>query len=136
MFFFFFFFTDETNKDPQPLRKFSEAEWQNTANKGEWSELYTLYKLLADQNLFPIDNKQKEGERLRLPILSILRFTEECAKSCPLTYVEWDIAIRENDCVLIEANSNARSVGIQLGPLHFRKKQFDELAELYDKSIS
>ena len=82
MFFFFFFFTDETNKESKSLRKFSESEWQNTANKGEWSELYTLYKLLADQNLFPIDNKQEEGERLRLPILSILRFTEEdlCAE--------------------------------------------------------
>lgn len=81
MFFFFFFFTDKTNDSPE-VSKFDDAEWQQTANKGEWSELYTLYKLLADQNLYPFDKEQKVGERLRLPILSMLRYTEEnlCAE--------------------------------------------------------
>ena len=81
MFFFFFFFTDKTNDSPE-ISKFDNAEWQQTANKGEWSELYTLYKLLADQNLYPFDKEQKVGERLRLPILSMLRYTEEdlCAE--------------------------------------------------------
>lgn len=81
MFFFFFFFTDKTNDSPE-ISKFDDAEWQQTANKGEWSELYTLYKLLADQNLYPFDKEQKVGERLRLPILSMLRYTEEdlCAE--------------------------------------------------------
>ena len=66
----------------------------------------------------------------------VLRFTEECARACPLSYVEWDIAIRKNDCVLIEANANAVVFGIQTGPLLFRKKQFEELMKLYDQSIS
>lgn len=66
----------------------------------------------------------------------VLRFTEECARACPLSYVEWDIAIRENDCVLIEANANAMVISIQLGPLHFRKKQLEELEKLYDQSIA
>lgn len=81
MFFFFFFFTDKT-KDSSEVSRFDYAEWKKTANKGEWSELYTLYKLLADQNLYPFDKEQKNGERLRLPILSILRYTEEdlCAE--------------------------------------------------------
>ena len=81
MFFFFFFFTDKTNDSPE-ISKFDKAEWQQTANKGEWSELYILYKLLADQNLYPFDKEQKVGERLRLPILSMLRYTEEdlCAE--------------------------------------------------------
>lgn len=81
MFFFFFFFTDKTNDSPE-VSRFDDAEWQQTANKGEWSELYTLYKLLADQNLYPFDKEQKIGERLRLPILSMLRYTEEdlCAE--------------------------------------------------------
>lgn len=81
MFFFFFFFTDKTNDSPE-ISKFDNTEWQQTANKGEWSELYTLYKLLADQNLYPFDKEQKVGERLRLPILSMLRYTEEdlCAE--------------------------------------------------------
>ena len=93
-----------------------------------------------DYQMNQYTNHPDTGARLTGFVLpnweEVLRFTEECAKACPLAYAEWDIAIRENDCVLIEANSNARSVGIQLGPLHFRKKQFDELAELYDKSIS
>ena len=66
----------------------------------------------------------------------VLRFTEECARACPLAYVEWDIGIWENDCVLIEANPNAYNIGTQLGKLHLRKKQFEELMELYDQSKS
>ena len=66
----------------------------------------------------------------------LLRFTEECAHSCPLAYVEWDIAIRENDCVLIEANANARNSEIQMGVFQGRKKQFQELKKLYFQSIA
>ena len=66
----------------------------------------------------------------------VRRFTAECARACPIAYVEWDIAIRENDCVLIEANSNARSWGMQMEPYHGRKKQFEELEKLYVSSIS
>lgn len=73
MFMFFFFCTDETNTDKST--SFDNLALQPTANKGEWSELYTLYKLLVDQNLFPIAKKQKKNERLRMPILSILRYT-------------------------------------------------------------
>lgn len=75
--FFFFFFPDETNGTEEVSRNFDDIEWQPKANKGEWSELYTLYKLLADQELFPIDRSQPKNERLRMPILSILRYTEE-----------------------------------------------------------
>ncbi len=66
----------------------------------------------------------------------LLRFTEECVRACPLAYVEWDIAIRENDCVLIEANANARNSEIQMGVFQGRKKQFEELEELYIQSVS
>lgn len=75
MFMFFFFFTDETNTAKST--PFDNVALQPTANKGEWSELYTLYKLLVDQNLFPIARGQEKSERLRMPILSILRYTEE-----------------------------------------------------------
>jgi hypothetical protein len=61
----------------------------------------------------------------------LLRFTEECARACPIAYVEWDIAIRKNDCVLIEANANARNSEIQMGAFHGRKKQFQELEQLF-----
>ena len=66
----------------------------------------------------------------------VLRFTEECARACPIAYVEWDMAIRENDCVLIEANANARNSEIQMGEFHGRKKQFQELKRRYIQSIS
>lgn len=66
----------------------------------------------------------------------VLRFTEECASACPFAYVEWDMAIREKDCVLIEANSNARNSDIQMGAFQGRKKQFQELERLYTQSIS
>ena len=63
----------------------------------------------------------------------VLRFTEECAKASPIAFVEWDIAIREKDCVLIEANPNARNCGIQMGAFHGRKKQFQDLEKLYNQ---
>ncbi len=66
----------------------------------------------------------------------VLRYTEECARACPIAYVEWDFAVRENDCVLIEANANARNTEIQMGEFHGRKKQFEELEKLYVQSIS
>lgn len=66
----------------------------------------------------------------------VLRFTEECARACPLPCMEWDIAIRESDCVLIEANPNVRNCEIQLGGSHGMKKQYQELEKLYLQSIS
>lgn len=75
MFMFFFFFTGDTNNEKST--PFDNVALQPTANKGEWSELYTLYKLLVDQNLFPISKGQDKNERLRMPILSVLRYTEE-----------------------------------------------------------
>lgn len=65
----------------------------------------------------------------------LLCFTEECARACPIAYVEWDIAIRENDCVLIEANANARNSEIQMGAFHGRKRQFEELEKLYFQDL-
>ena len=63
----------------------------------------------------------------------LLHFTEECARTCPIAYVEWDFAIRVKDCVLIEANANARNTEIQMGEFHGRKKQFEELLELWSE---
>jgi len=66
----------------------------------------------------------------------VLRFTVECARACPLAIVEWDLAVRENDCVLIEANPNVGNSEIQMGEFHGRKKQFEELEKLYRQSLS
>lgn len=110
MFFFFFFFTDKTNDSPE-VSRFDDAEWQQTANKGEWSELYTLYKLLADQNLYPFDKEQKVGKRLRMPILSMLRYTEDdlCAE------------YRIDDDGKIHINANGYNI-IEVGKDDFRNQ--------------
>lgn len=96
MFFFFFFFFDETN-GKKSKREFGNAKWQDKANKGEWSELYALYKLLSEQNLYPINMENKNGQRLRMPILSILRHTEQYLKA------EYKI---EDSQVVINANGH------------------------------
>ena len=71
----FFFFFDENEA---PTKSYKDVAWDKPEkNKGEWSELYTLFKLLSDQNLFPIEKNQKTGERLRLPILSIMRYIDQ-----------------------------------------------------------
>ena len=44
-----------------------------TGNKGEWSEIYTLFKLLGDKQLF-LGNKEIEKlEGIVYPILRVLR---------------------------------------------------------------
>lgn len=44
-----------------------------TGNKGEWSEIYTLFKLLGDKELNPGNSRVEKVENLVYPILRILR---------------------------------------------------------------
>jgi hypothetical protein len=44
-----------------------------TGNKGEWSEIYALFKLLGDKELLPGNSEIKKLENLVYPILRILR---------------------------------------------------------------
>lgn len=44
-----------------------------TGNKGEWSEIYALFKLLGDKVLHPGNSEIKKLENLVYPILKILR---------------------------------------------------------------
>ena len=111
MFFFFFFFFDETN-GKKSKREFNNAKWQNKANKGEWSELYALYKLLSEQNLYPINIDNKNGQRLRMPILSILRHTEQ--------YLKAEYKIEEDGQVVINANGH--------NIIQIAKSDFDDIA--------
>lgn len=123
--FFFFFFSDETN-DAKPALSFEDVEWQHSANKGEWSELYALYKLLVDQNLYPIDKDQPKDTRLRMPILSILRHTEENLSA------EYRI---DNDGI-IHINANGREI-IVVGEKEFENnaiKLLDAIKEGSDKA--
>lgn len=44
-----------------------------TGNKGEWSEIYTLLKIISDKNLFSGDSDLRKIENLFFPIIKILR---------------------------------------------------------------
>lgn len=44
-----------------------------TGNKGEWSEIYALFKILGDKNLFAGDVDLKKIEDLYYPIIKIIR---------------------------------------------------------------
>ena len=44
-----------------------------TGNKGEWSEIYALFKLLGDKELHPGNSEIKKIQNLVYPILKILR---------------------------------------------------------------
>jgi type II restriction enzyme len=44
-----------------------------TGNKGEWSEIYTLLKVLADKQLYAGDSELKKIEKLIFPVIKILR---------------------------------------------------------------
>lgn len=44
-----------------------------TGNKGEWSEIYTLLKIISDKKLFTGDSDLKKVESLIFPIIKILR---------------------------------------------------------------
>ncbi|MET3537265.1 HpaII family restriction endonuclease [Chryseobacterium limigenitum] len=44
-----------------------------TGNKGEWSEIYALFKLLGDRELHPGDNEINKIQNIVYPILKILR---------------------------------------------------------------
>ncbi|PXX25158.1 HpaII family restriction endonuclease [Arenibacter sp. ARW7G5Y1] len=44
-----------------------------TGNKGEWSEVYTLLKIISDKKLFAGDSDLKKLESLIFPIIKILR---------------------------------------------------------------
>lgn len=44
-----------------------------TGNKGEWSEIYTLFKLLGDKQVYAGDAELNRIEKLFYPILKILR---------------------------------------------------------------
>jgi type II restriction enzyme len=44
-----------------------------TGNKGEWSEIYALFKLLGDKELHPGNSKIKKIQNLVYPILKVLR---------------------------------------------------------------
>jgi type II restriction enzyme len=65
-----------------------------TANKGEWSEIYTLLKIISDKNLFAGDSDLNKIENLVFPIIKILR--DESKGTYQYSY--------ESDLIIIKGN--------------------------------
>src|SRR3546814_2727319 len=65
-----------------------------TGNKGEWSEVYTLLKVIADKRLFAGDSNLNRLGTLILPIIKVLR--DESNGTFEFSY-DNDIVIVKND---------------------------------------
>ncbi|MDR1518376.1 MAG: HpaII family restriction endonuclease [Dysgonamonadaceae bacterium] len=66
-----------------------------TGNKGEWSEIYTLLKIISDKQLFAGDFDLNKIESLIFPIIKVLR--DESSGTYEFSY--------ENDLVVVKDNS-------------------------------
>ena len=124
--FFFFFFDEQGN----PVKKsYKSVSWDKPEkNKGEWSELYTLFKLLADQNLYPIEKHQVEGERMRLPILSIMRYIDQD--------INVEYSIMEDSNINMNINSEEQRVIEKSEFSYWAKQLFAEMSSIKKKDAS
>lgn len=150
----FYFFDEDIDGNKKDVRKFddSKVKWQSSANRGEWSELYTLYKLIDDQNLFPKKDENNADGQLRLPILSLLRYTDEDLKTEYLLKDKYTVCINANgyeikemaktdfeksSSVLIksikEAKGNASFQVLELD--NFRKETFCPNIKCFSKTL-
>lgn len=91
-----------------------------TGNKGEWSEIYALFKLLGDKELHPGNSEIKKLENLVYPILRILR-TEVNGN------FEYSI---EDDIVVISGNEEVFRIPIS----EFQKRAKYLLTEIKSNS--
>lgn len=66
-----------------------------TGNKGEWSEIYTLLKIIADKKLFAGDKDLNKIESLIFPIIKVLR--DESNGTYQYSYDSDLVVIRGND---------------------------------------
>lgn len=91
-----------------------------TGNKGEWSEIYALFKLLGDKELHPGNSEIKKIQNLVYPILRILR-TEVNGN--------FDYSI-EDDIVVISGSEEVFRIAIS----EFQKKAKYLLTEIKSNS--
>jgi len=87
-----------------------------TGNKGEWSEIYALFKLLGDRELRPGNNEVERIQNLIYPILKILR-TEGTRR------FEYSI---EDDIVVVSDHEVVSSISVS----EFQEKAMVLLAEI------
>lgn len=85
-------------------------------NKGEWSEIYTLLKIISDQNLYAGDSELKKIETLIFPIIKILR--DESGGTYEYGY--------DSDLVIIKGCNEEFTIPI----IHFQEKAVFLLSKL------
>ena len=93
-----------------------------TGNKGEWSEIYTLLKVIADKQLFAGDSNLNKVENLIFPIIKVLR--DETNGTFEFGY--------ENDLVIIK--NNAEEIRISVN--EFQIQAYFILTKLKEKTTS
>jgi hypothetical protein len=93
-----------------------------TGNKGEWSEIYTLLKIIADKNLFAGDSDLNKIENLIFPIIKVLR--DESNGTYQYSY--------DSDLVVITGNEEEFRISIN----EFRQKAAFLLSKLKESTSS
>jgi type II restriction enzyme len=93
-----------------------------TGNKGEWSEIYTLLKIIADKNLFAGDSDLNKIENLIFPIIKVLR--DESNGTYQYSF--------DSDLVVITGNEEEFRISIN----EFREKAAFLLSKLKESTSS
>lgn len=91
-----------------------------TGNKGEWSEIYTLLKVIADKQLFAGDSNLNKIENLIFPIIKVLR--DESNGTFEFSYAK--------DLVIIKNNNEEIRISVN----EFQKQAHFLLTKLKEKT--
>ena len=91
-----------------------------TGNKGEWSEVYTLLKVISDKQLFAGDSNLNKIETLIFPIIKVLR--DETNGTFEFSY--------DNDLVIVKNGEKE----IRISVLEFQKQTHFLLTKLKEKT--
>lgn len=91
-----------------------------TGNKGEWSEIYTLLKVISDKQLFAGDSNLNKIEALIFPIIKVLR--DETNGTFEFSY--------DNDLVIVKNGEEE----IRISILEFQKQARFLLTKLKEKT--
>lgn len=91
-----------------------------TGNKGEWSEVYTLLKIISDKQLFAGDSNLNKIETLIFPIIKVLR--DETNGTFEFSY--------DNDLVIVKNGEKE----IRISVIEFQKQAYFLLTKLKEKT--
>lgn len=75
----------------------------------------------------PYSHIRLKGFQVPLWSERVLDFVKSCASHFPLNYVAWDIAVRENDCILVEANPRGMVNVIQIAGNKGKRQIYTDL---------